>query len=52
MLLLETQIPMLRIAIQERRTAEDNARMRLEEFEALDEKDLKLNNKSNVIKPA
>ncbi|KAL0381903.1 UNVERIFIED_CONTAM: hypothetical protein Slati_4609900 [Sesamum latifolium] len=37
---LESQIPSLRIAIQEGLTAEDNARLRLEELEALDEKRL------------
>ncbi|KAL0366241.1 UNVERIFIED_CONTAM: hypothetical protein Sradi_3514200 [Sesamum radiatum] len=39
-LLLESQIPSLRIAIQEGLTVEDNARLRLEELEALDEKRL------------
>lgn len=37
---LERQIPSLRIAIQEGLTNEDNARLRLEELEALDEKRL------------
>jgi hypothetical protein len=37
---LEQQIPSLRIAIQEGLTEEDNARLRLEELEALDEKRL------------
>ncbi|XP_012852524.1 PREDICTED: uncharacterized protein LOC105972129 [Erythranthe guttata] len=37
---LGSQIPSLRIAIQEGLTAEDNARLRLEELEALDEKRL------------
>ncbi|KAK4411741.1 hypothetical protein Sango_0247100 [Sesamum angolense] len=37
---LEQQIPSLRIAIQEGRTEEENARIRLEELEALDEKRL------------
>jgi len=37
---LERQIPSLRIAIQEGLTVEDNARLRLEELEALDEKRL------------
>ena len=35
---LERQIPSLRIAIQEGLTNEENARLRLEELEALDEK--------------
>ncbi|KAL0458498.1 UNVERIFIED_CONTAM: hypothetical protein Slati_0477000 [Sesamum latifolium] len=39
-LLLESQISSLRIAIQEGLTVEDNARLRLEELEALDEKRL------------
>lgn len=39
-LLLEKQIPSLRIAIQEGLTTEDNARLRLEELEALDERRL------------
>ncbi|KAL0449507.1 UNVERIFIED_CONTAM: hypothetical protein Slati_1507100 [Sesamum latifolium] len=38
---LEQQIPSLRIAIQEGLTQEENARLRLEELEALDEKKLK-----------
>jgi hypothetical protein len=37
---LERQIPSLRIAIQEGLTNEENARLRLKEFEALDEKRL------------
>ncbi|KAL0337534.1 UNVERIFIED_CONTAM: hypothetical protein Scaly_2028500 [Sesamum calycinum] len=37
---LEQQIPSLRIAIQEGLTEEENARIRLEELEALDEKRL------------
>ncbi|KAL0456187.1 UNVERIFIED_CONTAM: hypothetical protein Slati_0957900 [Sesamum latifolium] len=37
---LEQQIPSLRIAIQEGLTEEENARLRLEELEALDEKRL------------
>ena len=37
---LESQIPSLRIAIQEGLTQEENARLRLEELEALDEKRL------------
>ncbi|KAL0355596.1 UNVERIFIED_CONTAM: hypothetical protein Sradi_4006500 [Sesamum radiatum] len=37
---LEQQIPSLRIAIQEGLTKEENARIRLEELEALDEKRL------------
>lgn len=37
---LEKQIPSLRIAIQEGLTTEDNARLRLEELEALDERRL------------
>ena len=37
---LERQIPFLRIAIQEGLTNEENARLRLEELEALDEKRL------------
>ncbi|KAL0320195.1 UNVERIFIED_CONTAM: hypothetical protein Sradi_5281000 [Sesamum radiatum] len=37
---LEQQIPSLRIAIQEGLTQEENARLRLEELEALDEKRL------------
>ncbi|KAK3011678.1 hypothetical protein RJ639_010858 [Escallonia herrerae] len=37
---LEQQIPSLRIAIQEGLTSEDNARLHLEELEALDEKRL------------
>jgi len=37
---LEKQIPSLRIAIQEGLTEEENARLRLEELEALDEKRL------------
>ena len=37
---LERQIPSLRIAIQEGLTNEENARLRLEELEALDEKRL------------
>ncbi|KAL0292482.1 UNVERIFIED_CONTAM: hypothetical protein Sradi_6987100 [Sesamum radiatum] len=37
---LESQIPSLRIGIQEELTIEDNARLRLEELEALDEKKL------------
>ncbi|KAK4407978.1 hypothetical protein Sango_0378800 [Sesamum angolense] len=37
---LEQQIPSLRIAIQEGLTEEENARIRLEELEALDEKTL------------
>ncbi|XP_073137358.1 uncharacterized protein [Henckelia pumila] len=37
---LEQQIPSLRITIQEGLTEEENARLRLEEFEALDEKRL------------
>ncbi|KAK3000881.1 hypothetical protein RJ639_022427 [Escallonia herrerae] len=37
---LEKQIPLLRIAIQEGLTSEDNARLRLEELEAHDEKRL------------
>ena len=37
---LERQIPSLRIASQEGLTVEDNARLRLEELEALDEKRL------------
>ncbi|KAL0367224.1 UNVERIFIED_CONTAM: hypothetical protein Sradi_3612500 [Sesamum radiatum] len=37
---LEQQIPSLKIAIQERLTQEENARLRLEELEALDEKRL------------
>ncbi|KAK4386123.1 hypothetical protein Sango_2482900 [Sesamum angolense] len=37
---LEQQIPLLRIAIQEGLTEEENARIRLEELEALDEKRL------------
>ncbi|XP_022852352.1 uncharacterized protein LOC111373986 [Olea europaea var. sylvestris] len=40
-LLLECQIPSLRIAIQEGLTTEKNACLRLEELEALDEKRLK-----------
>ncbi|XP_070035560.1 uncharacterized protein [Nicotiana tomentosiformis] len=39
---LERQIPSLRLAIQERITDEENARLRLAELEALDEKSLKL----------
>ncbi|KAI3470777.1 hypothetical protein Pfo_027440 [Paulownia fortunei] len=38
---LEQQIPSLRIAIQEGLTEEENARLRLEELEAIDEKRLK-----------
>ena len=38
---LERQIPSLRIAIQEGLTNEENARLRLEKLEALDEKRLK-----------
>ncbi|KAL0378909.1 UNVERIFIED_CONTAM: hypothetical protein Sradi_3196400 [Sesamum radiatum] len=38
---LEQQIPSLRIAIQKRLTEEENAQIRLEELEALDEKRLK-----------
>ncbi|KAL0453577.1 UNVERIFIED_CONTAM: hypothetical protein Slati_1335800 [Sesamum latifolium] len=37
---LESQIPSVRIAIQEGLNVEDNARLRLEELEALDEKRL------------
>ena len=37
---LERQIPSLQIAIQEGLTNEENARLRLEELEALDEKRL------------
>ncbi|KAK4564698.1 hypothetical protein RGQ29_006676 [Quercus rubra] len=37
---LERQIPSLRIAIQERLTGEENAKLRLQELEALDEKRL------------
>ena len=37
---LERQIPSLRIAVQEGLTEEENARLRLEELEALDEKRL------------
>ncbi|KAL0421190.1 UNVERIFIED_CONTAM: hypothetical protein Slati_3141900, partial [Sesamum latifolium] len=37
---LEQQIPSLRIAIQEGLTEKENARLRLEELEALDEKRL------------
>ncbi|KAA0053732.1 uncharacterized protein E6C27_scaffold135G001090 [Cucumis melo var. makuwa] len=40
-LLLEKEIPSLRMAIQEGLTTEDNARLRLQELEALDEKRLK-----------
>ena len=38
---LERQIPLLRIAIQEGLTGEENAKLRLQELEALDEKRLK-----------
>ncbi|KAL0423583.1 UNVERIFIED_CONTAM: hypothetical protein Sradi_0893100 [Sesamum radiatum] len=37
---LESQIPSLCIAVEEGLTAEDNAHLRLEELEALDEKSL------------
>ncbi|XP_075483744.1 uncharacterized protein LOC142523895 [Primulina tabacum] len=37
---LEQQIPSLRMAVQESLTEEENARLRLEELEALDEKRL------------
>ncbi|KAL0295506.1 UNVERIFIED_CONTAM: hypothetical protein Sangu_2507700 [Sesamum angustifolium] len=48
---LEQQIPSLRIAIQKGLTEEENARIRLEELEALDEKRLKHNKGSSVTKP-
>ena len=38
---LERQIPSLRIAIQEGLTGEENAKLRLQELEVLDEKRLK-----------
>ncbi|KAL0406231.1 UNVERIFIED_CONTAM: hypothetical protein Slati_3937000 [Sesamum latifolium] len=44
-LLLEQQIPSLRIAIQEGLTEKENARLRLEELEALDEKRLEAQQK-------
>ncbi|KAL0405374.1 UNVERIFIED_CONTAM: hypothetical protein Slati_3851300 [Sesamum latifolium] len=49
---LEQQIPSLRIAIQEGLTEEENARIRLEELEALDEKRLEAQQRqgSSVIK--
>ena len=37
---LECQIPSLRIAIQEGLTEEENAKLKLQELEALDEKSL------------
>ena len=37
---LERQIPSLRLSIQKKLTEEDNARLHLEELEALDEKRL------------
>ena len=37
---LERQIPSLRIAIQEELTGEENAKLKLQELEALDEKRL------------
>ncbi|KAL0304644.1 UNVERIFIED_CONTAM: hypothetical protein Sangu_3071600 [Sesamum angustifolium] len=49
---LESQIPSLRIVVQEALTPEDNARLRLEEQEALDEKKARLSNNSSTIKPA
>ncbi|KAL0291241.1 UNVERIFIED_CONTAM: hypothetical protein Sangu_2542400 [Sesamum angustifolium] len=49
---LEQQIPSLRIAIQEGRTEEENARIRLEELEAQDEKRLEAQQKGlSVTKP-
>ncbi|KAL0313447.1 UNVERIFIED_CONTAM: hypothetical protein Sradi_5744000 [Sesamum radiatum] len=45
---LEQQIPSLRIAIQKGLIEEENARIRLEEFEALDEKRLEVQQGSNV----
>ncbi|KAL0340426.1 UNVERIFIED_CONTAM: hypothetical protein Sradi_4559400 [Sesamum radiatum] len=48
---LEQQIPSLRIAIQEGLTEEENARIRLEELEALDEKRLEAQQGSSVTKP-
>ncbi|KAL0462253.1 UNVERIFIED_CONTAM: hypothetical protein Slati_0112900 [Sesamum latifolium] len=42
---LEQQIPSLRIAIQEGLTEEENARLRLKELEALDEKRLEAQQK-------
>ena len=38
---LERQIPSLRISIQEGLTGEENAKLKLQELEALDEKRLK-----------
>ncbi|KAL0461136.1 UNVERIFIED_CONTAM: hypothetical protein Slati_0001200 [Sesamum latifolium] len=49
---LESQIPSLRIVIQEGLTIEDNARLRLEVLEALDEKRLEAQQQSSAIKPA
>ncbi|KAL0298025.1 UNVERIFIED_CONTAM: hypothetical protein Scaly_3076000 [Sesamum calycinum] len=48
---LEQQIPSLRIAIQEGLTEEENARIRLEELEALDEKRLEAQQRLSVTKP-
>ncbi|KAL0453891.1 UNVERIFIED_CONTAM: hypothetical protein Slati_1367200 [Sesamum latifolium] len=46
----EQQIPSLRIAIQEGLTEEENARIRLEELEALTRRDWRHNKGSSVIK--
>ncbi|KAL0416205.1 UNVERIFIED_CONTAM: hypothetical protein Slati_3452400 [Sesamum latifolium] len=46
---LEQQIPSLRIAIQEGHTEEENARIRLKELEALDEKRLEAQQKARVL---
>ncbi|KAK4409609.1 hypothetical protein Sango_0033900 [Sesamum angolense] len=48
---LEQQIPSLRIAIQEGLTEEENARIRLEKLEALDEKRLEAQQRLEFTKP-
>ncbi|KAL0299016.1 UNVERIFIED_CONTAM: hypothetical protein Sradi_6561400 [Sesamum radiatum] len=48
---LEQQIPSLRIAIQEGLTEEENAQIRLEELEALDEKRLEAQQRLEFTKP-